>query len=109
MQCSTWSRASGRFSARFHREEDETARLNLEAMLNSLSPRQTTRIIRAFSYFSHLANIAEDLHHIRLHAGPYPGEAAPARLGTFAPRARPSTGGPSHHARPVACLFSPMP
>jgi phosphoenolpyruvate carboxylase len=52
-------------SVRFHREEDDIARRNLEAMLNSLSPRQTTRIIRAFSYFSHLANIAEDLHHIR--------------------------------------------
>ena len=52
-------------SVRFHRDEDETARRELEAMLNGLSPRQTTRIIRAFSYFSHLANIAEDLHHIR--------------------------------------------
>ena len=52
-------------SVRFHRDEDETARRELEGMLNGLSPRQTTRIIRAFSYFSHLANIAEDLHHIR--------------------------------------------
>jgi phosphoenolpyruvate carboxylase len=52
-------------SVRFHRDEDETARRELEGMLNRLSPRQTTRIIRAFSYFSHLANIAEDLHHIR--------------------------------------------
>jgi phosphoenolpyruvate carboxylase len=45
-------------SVRFHRDEDETARRELEGMLNRLSPRQTTRIIRAFSYFSHLANIA---------------------------------------------------
>ena len=52
-------------SVRFHRDEDEAARRELEGMLNGLSPRQTTRIIRAFSYFSHLANIAEDLHHIR--------------------------------------------
>ena len=52
-------------SVRFHREEDETARRELAATLNSLSRDQTTRVIRAFSYFSHLANIAEDQHHIR--------------------------------------------
>jgi phosphoenolpyruvate carboxylase len=52
-------------SVRFHRDEEEAARRELEAMLNGLSPRQTTRIIRAFSYFSHFANIAEDLHHLR--------------------------------------------
>jgi phosphoenolpyruvate carboxylase len=33
--------------------------------LNSLSRDQSIQIIRAFSYFSHLANIAEDQHHIR--------------------------------------------
>ncbi|MEK0085880.1 phosphoenolpyruvate carboxylase [Benzoatithermus flavus] len=52
-------------SVRFHRDEDQVARAELETLLNGLSPKQTTRIIRAFSYFSHLANIAEDLHHIR--------------------------------------------
>ncbi|WP_207461464.1 phosphoenolpyruvate carboxylase [Azospirillum sp. SYSU D00513] len=52
-------------SIRFHREEDEAARHELEELLNSLSLAQTSRIVRAFSYFSHLANIAEDQHHIR--------------------------------------------
>src|SRR5208337_2796783 len=33
--------------------------------LDSLSADQTLAIVRAFSYFSHLANIAEDQHHIR--------------------------------------------
>ena len=33
--------------------------------LNSLSRGQAIQIIRAFSFFSHLANIAEDQHHIR--------------------------------------------
>jgi phosphoenolpyruvate carboxylase len=51
-------------SIRFHRDEDEGARHELEAMLNSLSHAQSIQIIRAFSYFSHLANIAEDQHHI---------------------------------------------
>jgi phosphoenolpyruvate carboxylase len=52
-------------SVRFHRGEDESARQALEALLNGLSPEQTIQIIRAYSYFSHLANIAEDQHHIR--------------------------------------------
>ncbi|HMF23123.1 MAG TPA: phosphoenolpyruvate carboxylase [Pseudolabrys sp.] len=54
-----------RTSIRFHREEDEAARHELEATLNSLSDGQNIQIIRAFSYFSQLANIAEDQHHIR--------------------------------------------
>ena len=33
--------------------------------LDSLDNDQTLAIVRAFSYFSHLANIAEDQHHIR--------------------------------------------
>jgi phosphoenolpyruvate carboxylase len=54
-----------RTSIRFHRDEDEAARHELEATLNSLSHGQSIQIIRAFSYFSQLANIAEDQHHIR--------------------------------------------
>jgi phosphoenolpyruvate carboxylase len=54
-----------RTSIRFHRDEDEAARHELEATLNSLSRDQNIQIIRAFSYFSQLANIAEDQHHIR--------------------------------------------
>jgi phosphoenolpyruvate carboxylase len=54
-----------RTSIRFHRDEDEAARHELEAILNSLSHGQSVQIIRAFSYFSQLANIAEDQHHIR--------------------------------------------
>jgi phosphoenolpyruvate carboxylase len=54
-----------RTSIRFHRDEDEAARHELEATLNSLSHGESIQIIRAFSYFSQLANIAEDQHHIR--------------------------------------------
>src|SRR6516165_858702 len=54
-----------RTSIRFHREEDEAARHELEAALDSLSHAQNIQIIRAFSYFSQLANIAEDQHHVR--------------------------------------------
>src|SRR5450432_1055717 len=52
-------------SIRFHRDDDKPARHELEAILNSMSTSQTVRIVRAFSYFSHLANIAEDQNNIR--------------------------------------------
>src|ERR1700736_5577858 len=52
-------------SIRFHRDEDKQARQELEAILDRMSTGQTVRIVRAFSYFSHLANIAEDQNNIR--------------------------------------------
>ena len=52
-------------SIRFHRDNEVAARRELEATLDSLTSDQTLSIVRAFSYFSHLANIAEDQHHIR--------------------------------------------
>jgi phosphoenolpyruvate carboxylase len=52
-------------SIRFHRDEDRLARRELETILDSMSISETVRIVRAFSYFSHLANIAEDQNNIR--------------------------------------------
>ncbi len=52
-------------SIRFHRDEDRLARRELEQILDSMSTSDTVRIVRAFSYFSHLANIAEDQNNIR--------------------------------------------
>ena len=52
-------------SIRFHRDEDKLARRELENILDSMSTSDTVRIVRAFSYFSHLANIAEDQNNIR--------------------------------------------
>ena len=52
-------------SIRFHRDDDKPARRELEIILDSMSISQTVRIVRAFSYFSHLANIAEDQNNIR--------------------------------------------
>jgi phosphoenolpyruvate carboxylase len=95
-----------RASIRFHRDNEIAARRELEATLDSLSADQTLAIVRAYSYFSHLANIAEDQHHIRrnrAHAiagsAPRPGSLAyafqrtremgvePAALGDFFDRA----------------------
>src|SRR3954454_3448193 len=41
---------------------------DLDRLLTSLSGERTVSVIRAFSYFSHLANIAEDRHHLRRRA-----------------------------------------
>ncbi len=50
---------------RFHRDAEEAARHELQTIISQLPDDQAIRIIRAFGYFSHLANIAEDQHHIR--------------------------------------------
>src|SRR3981081_1061334 len=52
-------------SIRFHGDDDRPARRELEIILDSMSTSETVRIVRAFSYFSHLANIAEDQNNIR--------------------------------------------
>jgi phosphoenolpyruvate carboxylase len=52
-------------SIRLHRDNENADRVELEALLDSLTREQTNLVVRAFSYFSHLANIAEDQHHIR--------------------------------------------
>jgi phosphoenolpyruvate carboxylase len=52
-------------AVRFARGGDPAARNELAALLDPL-PRDTTQaVVRAFSYFLQLANIAEDEHHIR--------------------------------------------
>jgi phosphoenolpyruvate carboxylase len=52
-------------SIRFRRDDDLQAKQELATLLNGLSPEQSRHVVRAFSYFSHLSNIAEDQHHIR--------------------------------------------
>jgi phosphoenolpyruvate carboxylase len=49
----------------YRRNADEAHRRELEAILDQLSHGNTIAVVRAFSFFSHLANIAEDLHHNR--------------------------------------------
>jgi phosphoenolpyruvate carboxylase len=54
-----------KLSVAFRRDADEAAQEGLKKLLKSLSNEQTVSVIRAFTYFSHLANLAEDRHHIR--------------------------------------------
>jgi len=67
-------------SIRFHRDEDKLARRELETILDSMSTSDTVRIVRAFSYFSHLANIAEDQNNIRQMRGRGAGGPRPSAL-----------------------------
>jgi phosphoenolpyruvate carboxylase len=54
-----------KLSVAFRRDADHEADRALKALLKSLSGDQTVSVIRAFTFFSHLANLAEDRHHIR--------------------------------------------
>ena len=57
-----------KLSVAFRRDADHDADKALKKLLKSLSGDQTVSVIRAFTYFSHLANLAEDRHHIRRRA-----------------------------------------
>jgi len=54
-----------RTAVRFRKTQDERDGALLDEMLDALSPEETLLVVRAFSYFSQLSNIAEDLHHNR--------------------------------------------
>ena len=56
-----------RAAVRFRRTQDDRDRMQLEQLLDALSPGETMVVVRAFNYFSQLSNIAEDLHHNRRH------------------------------------------
>ena len=54
-----------KLSVAFRLKHDAQAGRSFDKLLKSLSGEQAVMVIRAFSYFSHLANIAEDRHHVR--------------------------------------------
>ncbi|WP_157826987.1 phosphoenolpyruvate carboxylase, partial [Macromonas nakdongensis] len=55
-------------SVAYRRQADQAADKQLKKLLKGLSDDQAVSVIRAFTYFSHLANLAEDRHHIRRRA-----------------------------------------
>ena len=57
-----------KLSVAFRRDADHEADQALKSLLKTLSGDQAVSVIRAFTYFSHLANLAEDRHHIRRRA-----------------------------------------
>jgi phosphoenolpyruvate carboxylase len=54
-----------KLSVAFRRDADHEADKALKKLLKGLSGERAVSVIRAFTYFSHLANLAEDRHHIR--------------------------------------------
>lgn len=54
-----------KMSISFRRDQDQATHQALHATLGGMSSEEATHLIRAFSYFSLLSNIAEDQHHIR--------------------------------------------
>ncbi len=49
-------------AVKFHRQGDVNFSANLDDLLKGLDTSQTVAVVRAFSYFKHLVNIAEDLN-----------------------------------------------
>jgi phosphoenolpyruvate carboxylase len=54
-----------RAAVRFYRRDDPSGRAEMTDLVSTLDPHQAIVVTRAFSYFSHFANMAEDEHHIR--------------------------------------------
>lgn len=55
-------------SVSFHRDANQADNKKLTKLLKGLSSDSAMKVLRAFTYFSHLANLAEDRHHIRRRA-----------------------------------------
>ncbi len=58
-----------RLSVAFERDADSETGHTLDGLLRGLPMDRAVSVIRVFSYFSYLINIAEDRHHIRRRAG----------------------------------------
>ena len=57
-----------KLSVAFRRDSDHAADKQLKKLLKQLTDEDSVSVIRAFTYFSHLANLAEDRHYIRRRA-----------------------------------------
>jgi phosphoenolpyruvate carboxylase len=68
---------------RFRRDRDPQAREELESTLNQLDTDRAISVVRAFSFFSLLANIAEDQHNNRCSRADA-AAGCPPREGSFA-------------------------
>ena len=71
-----------KLAIRYHRDDDSAARNELAELMTSVPREHTSHVVRAFSYFSHLTNIAEDQHHIR-RARAHALAGSPAREGSL--------------------------
>jgi phosphoenolpyruvate carboxylase len=68
---------------RYRREQDGRSLGTLEKTIGALGQDDATNVVRAFSYFHHLANVAEDVHHDRLRRA-HEADRAPPAAGSLA-------------------------
>jgi len=73
---------------RYRREQDGRSLGTLEKTIGALGQDDATNVVRAFSYFHHLANVAEDVHHERLRRADEAHRAPPAAGSLAYARAR---------------------
>ncbi len=73
-----------KLSVAFHRNADAEAGKALNKTLKNLSSGKAVSVIRAFSYFSHLANIAEDQFTLRQFSQEDPGQVEGSLKRSFA-------------------------
>jgi phosphoenolpyruvate carboxylase len=90
-----------RLSVAASRNQDVDADRKLDELLRSLSASEALVVIRAFSYFSHLANIAEDLHPLQTRARTTTAAGEPSLANTFA-HLRKASVGPGRVAQVLA-------
>ena len=95
-----------RLSVAGQRKADPQAGRELDALLQGLTPAETVSVIRAFAYFSHLANIAEDRHFLRRRAAHEP-RTSPAASPTVSNASRRRGSPPSASRRSCAIPMSP--
>jgi len=72
-----------KLSVAFHRHADAQAGRALDKLLKSLSPDKAVSVIRAFTYFSHLANLAEDQFNLQAMAEEDPAQVEGSLDRTF--------------------------
>ena len=78
-----------KLSVAFRRDANEQAGRNLKKLLSGLSDELSVSVIRAFTHFSHLANLAEDRHYIRRRAvHERAGQLQPGSIGAAMQRLR---------------------
>ncbi|MES1172365.1 MAG: phosphoenolpyruvate carboxylase [Bacteroidota bacterium] len=91
-----------RTAIRYRRDHDADSLSGFESTIRELDPAKATNVVRAFSYFHHLANIAEDLHQRRRLAG-QGGDSTSGEQSLTASLARLRAAGVSGR-RVIACL-----
>jgi phosphoenolpyruvate carboxylase len=66
----------------YRRDQDGRSLHTLERTIGALGQDDATNVVRAFSYFHHLANVAEDVHHDRVRRA-HEARGAPPAPGTL--------------------------